>query len=741
MKLRTKLFLGVGLLLFAMAIIMYIVPTFFIRADIRKAADSIHNLLIKEHQQHVRSQKIWLEDVLWHTKENNDAKLLYLYDDPNLTAQLTFSEKNNDPAVWKALSHLIGYDPSIGFAQVHAPALKKSAALSPGSTTLYSIEKSTQENGLVLLSLLASEGEKEGQAFIGLPLPQEFQTELDYTLYALVNPQNAVEELAEVHEEITQLMPETVKKKLSSIVPWKGAENQGSSFSWAVKVDMIRVLTPFYAAGLAKSKKGGVVVPQGLARIDAKGHGYVVLSQEIFLAEPQFDDAAYFQKHQPTAEMAPLAYGNVILTLSSDDSAYVGNTLLVNGTYLTLASPLGMVTHQLALASNRIILLQVNQNFWLGYDAEGHQLSTKVIDQILSTKALKGQEGNVTWGDQEFYFTRFATSEEGALVFYDFRPLAEEQSIVNTLLSLEKRLSNRISMQLSLIALGTILLVLLFIGRLGFTIIYPVTQLANATQFVAAGRYGEVVLPDMGSRKDEVAILTRSFADMVRGLQDREKIRGVLDKVVSKDIADEILRTQIHLGGEDRIVTMLFGDIRKFTEFSAHFPPQKTIQVLNACMTKVSRVIEGEGGIIDKYVGDEVMALYGAPTVHPDHALRAISSGMLIIETLKKWNEERVAAGEPPVEMGIGIHTGLVMVGNMGAEDRLNYTVVGANVNLAARLCEVAKPNQLIVSAATLAEPNIEASFNVNTLPPISLKGFAEPVPIYEIISFKWEEA
>ncbi len=327
------------------------------------------------------------------------------------------------------------------------------------------------------------------------------------------------------------------------------------------------------------------------------------------------------------------------------------------------------------------------------------------------------------------------------LLIKDPKQLNHSQQIVDTLLSLEDQLSKRISTQLLLIFLGGMVLVLFFVGRMAFSVIYPISRLAKATQSIVSGRYGEVALPDVKDRKDEVAILTRSFGEMVSGLEERERIRGVLDKVVSKEVADEILKTQIHLGGEDRVVTMLFSDIRDFTHMSARSPPQKTIAMLNGCMTKVSRVIEGEGGVIDKYVGDEVMALFGAPAKTPDHALRAVSAGMLIIESLKKWNVERANAGEVVVEMGIGIHTGLVVAGNMGAEDRLNYTVVGAHVNLAARLCESAKPNQLIVSAATLAQPNVEASFYAKELPPILLKGFSEPIHIYEITGFKWEEA
>ncbi len=745
MKLRTKLFLGVGILLFAMAILMYILPITFIRKDVYTATDSIRTLLIKNNQELQSSQQIWLKDVLTYIKQNNDALLFMLYEDYKFQTQLGLFEKGGDAVVWESLARIIGYDPSIGVVQAHAPGVNKTAILTPGSARLYPIEKKiSQENGLIFLSTASEGDENPSRTFIGIPLPKGLQSDKGYTLYALVSPEKAIEEveLQEVYEEIAHLTPELVKQKLSEsnkIAQALGEKND--AFRWSIKVGMIRELTPFYVEGLTLSKKGGLLVPEGLARIDTNGEGNVILTQEIYSTELVFDDVSFYAQHKPSEGKAPLSTGTVLLTVPKDNSAYVGNTLLLGETYLTLAVPVNILAAQLALASNKMILLQVNQSLWLGYNENGYKLSQKDIYQILAVTALGKKKETITAAQQEFYFAKISSLEEGNLVLYDIHSLSDEKSIFNTLLALQNKLSKRISTQLSLIAIGTMILVLLFIGRIGLTIISPITKLARATQFVAAGRYAEVTLPDMGTRKDEVAILTHSFADMVTGLQEREKIRAVLDKVVSKDVAEEILRAQIHLGGEDRMVTMLFGDIRGFTELTAHMSPQKVIQMLNACMTKVSRVIEGEGGVIDKYVGDEVMAIYGAPTTPPDHALRAISSGMLIIEILKKWNLERAAAGEPLVEMGIGIHTGIVMAGNMGAEDRLNYTVVGAHVNLAARLCDVAKANQLIVSAATLAEPHIEASFYAQALPPIALKGFTNPVVIYEITGFKWDES
>ncbi len=268
----------------------------------------------------------------------------------------------------------------------------------------------------------------------------------------------------------------------------------------------------------------------------------------------------------------------------------------------------------------------------------------------------------------------------------------------------------------------------------GFT--KPIKQLSQMAEKVAAGKYHEALNPALTKRNDEVGTLAKSFDTMVQGLLEREKIRSVLNKVVSKDIADEILKTNIHLGGEERKLTIQFCDIRNFTAMTEHFSPQETIALLNLFMTKMTRIIEGEGGIIDKYIGDEIMALYGAPIPHPDHALRALSSAKIMIETLKKWNEEK--AHKERIEMGIGIHTGVVVAGNMGAEDRLNYTVVGTGVNLTARLCAAARPGQILISEYTLNEPRIKESFVTNPLPPIVAKGFSQPIQVYEIVGFKW---
>lgn len=226
---------------------------------------------------------------------------------------------------------------------------------------------------------------------------------------------------------------------------------------------------------------------------------------------------------------------------------------------------------------------------------------------------------------------------------------------------------------------------------------------------------------------------------VLRKVREKARLRQALDKVVSKEVAVEMLKSALEPHSEERVVTLLFSDIRNFTRMTNDLMPQETMEILNQYMTMMSQVIEGEGGVIDKFVGDEIMALFGAPVSMEDHGLKALSTAQLMMAWLQGWNVQRKEAGKPPIAIGIGVHTGPVLVGNMGTPNRFNYTAIGRNVNLAARLCQVAAPMQILLSEATLNEPRVRESFHVKQLPPITPKGFDVPVPIYEITGFKWE--
>jgi class 3 adenylate cyclase len=712
MKLRTKLLIGVAIVLVSFAILTYFLPHYFVKYDVDKSTEQIDELLEAEQLRLLRSQKIWLQQVLAHMKNNIDAMLLLINQEPELKARLRFQDQER--ALWGTLAELIGYDPEIGFIQLHDLAAGRVAAIDSHRPAFYFAKKEGEQLTLAL-------GEEKQAHYSAFPIEQAGQ---EGHFFLLFDPDLPFSQ-EQIQKEIAAI-PHAAIGALPSLV------EPSASLLWATKIKMIRLLTPYYASPIVIDETRLFV--RGIFKLEREGEGYLLLADEIFYREPFFNDQLYFEAH-PGA--FPLANGMKTGVLHTGDHAYISNTLALDeALLLTLGNSLDILIQQLSLATRSFMLLKIEEHYWVGFDARGHKLSRQEIDTILHSADLSKNQGIATVGQRRYLFYRIG---EQTLSLYNFVPYEKWGTIFHILDNLQERLASRVSLHLSLLALAALVVILLWVARIGTHVFTPVRKLALATEDIVAGNYGGVKLPNVGKRKDEVAMLTHSFESMVIGLQEKEKIRAVLNKVVSKDIADEILHHPIQLGGEDREVSILFADIRGFTAMTKSLSPQETIQLLNQCMTKITKVIEGEGGIIDKFVGDEVMAIYGAPTTHPEHALKAIASGLLINQVLKKWNEERRARGEEPVEMGIGIHTGLVVAGNMGAEDRLNYTVLGSNVNLAARLCSHAKGNELLITERTLEEPLVASSFITKRIGPVMLKDFPEPISIYSVEGFKWE--
>ncbi|MBA4137838.1 MAG: hypothetical protein C0518_11020 [Opitutus sp.] len=258
----------------------------------------------------------------------------------------------------------------------------------------------------------------------------------------------------------------------------------------------------------------------------------------------------------------------------------------------------------------------------------------------------------------------------------------------------------------------------------------PVQQLAAHTRHVATGDYTRrLELP----RADELGELATAFNQMTTGLAERDRVRDLLGKVVSPEIAAQLLHSELRLGGEERDVTILFTDLRDFTAWSEKLPPTEVLALLNRYLDRMSAIVEKHGGVIDKYIGDAIMALFGAPVATAGAASRAIAAAREMKSALAELNRELGAEGKPALALGIGINTGRVIAGNMGSKTRLNYTVIGDGVNLAARLEALTKEPQfgarIIVSHATAAAAN--ATGQLRALGSVTVKGRTEPVQIY----------
>lgn len=250
----------------------------------------------------------------------------------------------------------------------------------------------------------------------------------------------------------------------------------------------------------------------------------------------------------------------------------------------------------------------------------------------------------------------------------------------------------------------------------------PVQRLAAHTAVIARGDY-ETRLPL--DRTDELGQLAEGFNRMSEGLAERDRVRDLLDKNVSPSVAARLLRDGSALGGEEREVTILFADLRGFTALSESLPPREVVTLLNRYLDRMSGAIEAEGGVIDKFIGDEIMALFGAPVAQPDSADRALAAALAMRSALAALNVEFAAEGRPPLAFGIGVNTARVIAGNIGSHRRLNYSVIGDGVNIAARLQNLTRdPSHhanIILSAATLQAA--ARSWTTRPLGSVAVKG------------------
>jgi len=289
----------------------------------------------------------------------------------------------------------------------------------------------------------------------------------------------------------------------------------------------------------------------------------------------------------------------------------------------------------------------------------------------------------------------------------------------------------RITRTLVLSGVAALLLAVLLSSTLARSLTRPVRALVAAAGRVARGDLGTEV--EVRSR-DELGTLAAAFNEMTEGLRLKERYRGVLDKVVSKEIAEELVKGEIVLGGENRRATVLFADVRGFTALTEGMEPQQVIGLINECMEMLSAAVDAEGGVVDKYVGDELMAVFGAPIGRPDDALRAVRAALLMQRGMAGLNARRLDRGEAPLGVGVGINTGTVVAGNMGSKDRLNYTVLGDAVNLGARLCSGAERGEVLITGETLrAAEAAGGDLEVRPLGGRSFKGFSSDVEVLRV--------
>ncbi len=296
------------------------------------------------------------------------------------------------------------------------------------------------------------------------------------------------------------------------------------------------------------------------------------------------------------------------------------------------------------------------------------------------------------------------------------------------------RVVRYVAVAIILTTVGVLLLGILFMTIFVTVMIKPVRLLVNGVSAIAAGNFDQKINIRRG---DELGDLTQAFNEMAKSLKEKEVMRGAFSKVVTQSVMDHLIQHPdgLKLGGEKKTVTVFFSDIRGFTPMSEALSAEEVVHILNEYFTAMTAIIFKYQGTLDKYMGDAIMAIWGAPIEMQDHAERAVLASIEMGEKMKalqaKWRTE----GKREVNIGIGINSGEVVVGNIGSNERLEYTAIGDNVNLTQRLESVAEKGQILISAATYER--VKHKVDAIMLDPIKVKGKTEKVVAYSVQGLK----
>ena len=225
----------------------------------------------------------------------------------------------------------------------------------------------------------------------------------------------------------------------------------------------------------------------------------------------------------------------------------------------------------------------------------------------------------------------------------------------------------------------------------------------------------------------------RGLVIAIEDITDVSKVKNTFKRYVSKQVVDELLDddAKLNLGGEEREVTILFSDIRGFTSMSENMSPESVVSTLNEYFSDMIDIVFKYNGTLDKIIGDELMIVYGAPISAKDDTQRAVITAVEMQKQITRLNKQRKKRKDMPVSAGIGINRGVVVSGNIGSRDMMDYTVIGDTVNLGARLCSAAGPGEILVSSTVWKETQKDHSYK--KLEPIKVKGKKNKVSVYRI--------
>lgn len=445
------------------------------------------------------------------------------------------------------------------------------------------------------------------------------------------------------------------------------------------------------------------------------------------------------------------ASGQAIISALSArlERAFAGDTVVLNVSpecgvpTLAIAFPVSFLAEnradRIALASvsmEPVLAALASREFYTNYvvDAEGVLLMHPDRELVLARPSFAANElvHDSMTGLSELKQME-TKADDGSLTIGSYRRFfADSLAMVSTVnrdtaLAGVYRLEYRNLMISVMILCFSILMLFLFSKSLTT----PIKRLVDGATRIRGGDFTVRIPP---TTRDEIGRLSGTFNSMAEGLAERDKIKSAFGKFVNKEIAERVMKGEVQLGGESRTAAISFTDIRSFTAISERLSPHAVVEFLNEYLTRMVECVNVTNGVVDKFIGDAIMAIWGVPDSRGNDTENAINGALLMRKALSEFNRGRGSADKPVIMIGTGINTGEVIAGQIGSLERMEYTCIGDPVNLASRIESL---NKLFHTDILISEHSFELvkrTFRVEPMKQILVKGKAAPQQIYAVL-------
>lgn len=350
-----------------------------------------------------------------------------------------------------------------------------------------------------------------------------------------------------------------------------------------------------------------------------------------------------------------------------------------------------------------------------------------IVQKAMTQKSPQFQTKFLNPDNEKDYFGASVKTSYGATVI--------SQTSEETILEV----SNEVKRRAIFVAGSAISMAIFFIFLFSMTLTSPIEKLAEMINLVSKGNFNVKARAAVRSH-DEVGDLAEAFDHMTEGLKERDKVKSLFSKFHGSSVAEDLINKDIGVGGQTKEVVVFFSDIRGFTAFSEKRSPEEVVEMLNEYFGVMVKIINSHGGVVDKFIGDAIMAVWGAPKSSDRDAHQAVRACLEMRRALEELNERRIARSQPPINIGMGLHAGKAISGTIGSDERMEYTVIGNTVNTASRIEASTKAfgADLLISDTVIER--IGEDFKTELAGAAEVKGRSEALKMFKVRGYRAED-